>query len=203
MQEVFFENQTYKISFDSMPDALKIQLPGEKMERYLELLAKVQTHPKSVYPEIKAFSEQFPDVPEVINLLTFAHIQNRKIVEAENLIAKTFENYPHYLFARINYADQCVRKKNFSKIPEIFPTFNLQELYPEKKVFHTSEFRGFLIMMAYYHLALKNKEKALPYFEAAKQIEPNHPGIVYLEKKLFKKPLFPKFAAVKSLFFRR
>ena len=189
MQEVFFEEKTYQISSDAMPEMLKQKLTEEQLKRYLELLQQAQLQPKVVYEEIKAFGQEHPDIPEVINLLTFAHIQNHRVVEAENLIEDTFEKHPEYLFARINYADQCVRKKKLSKIPEIFPTFDLKELCPEKETFHTSEFRGFLIMMTYYFRALKDREKALHYFKTAKEIEPQHPSVLYLEKKLFKKSL--------------
>jgi len=192
MQTVQFEGKPYKISFDSMSAELKQKLPGEKLTRYLQLLEIVQLKPKSIYKEVKAFASEHTDVPEVINLLTFAHIQNRRVLEAEKLIKKTFEDHPDYLFARINYADQCVRKKDLKIIPTLFPTFDLKELCPEKKIFHTSEFRGFLIMLAYYQLALKDREKALHYFEAAKKIEPNHPSVLYLQKKLFKKPFFAR-----------
>ena len=41
-------------------------------------------------------------------------------------------------------------------------------------------------MMSYYQMALKNREKALHYFRTAKELEPTHPNILYLEKKLYK-----------------
>lgn len=189
MKELVFEGKPYKISFDAMPQTLKEKLPGEKLTTYLELLQQVQARPKAVYKTVKSFCQDHSDVPEVINLLTFAHIQNHRVVEAEKLIEKTFQDHPEYLFARINYADQCVRKKKLEKMKEIFPTFDLHELCPEKEIFHTSEFRGFLVMMAHYQRALKNREKAIYYYRVAKEIEPHHPSIVYLEKKLFKKSL--------------
>ncbi|MDN3506667.1 MAG: hypothetical protein P0S96_05510 [Simkaniaceae bacterium] len=190
MQDVEFEGKTYTVSFEAMPQGLEERLQGDSLPRYLKLLEAVQVRPKAVYNEVKAFGKAHSSVPEVINLLTFAHIQNHRVVEAENLIKETFEKHPEYLFARINYGDQCIRKRKLGLIPEIFPTFDLQELCPEKDVFHTSEFRGFLIMMAYYFRAKKMKEKALPYLAKAKEIEPNHPSVLYLEKKLLKKSFF-------------
>ena len=126
MQTVKFEGKEYKISFEAMPKALKEALTKVELKRYLELLQQVQMKPKSVYKQVKSFSSEHPYVPEVINLLTFAHIQNHRIPLAEDLIEKTFKKHPEYLFARINYADQCVRKKKLDKIAEIFPTFDLK-----------------------------------------------------------------------------
>ncbi|NGX37959.1 MAG: hypothetical protein K1000chlam2_01127 [Chlamydiae bacterium] len=198
MQKVLFEEKSYQISSDAMPEMLKEKLNQEQLKCYLKLLDQVQLQPKAVYAEIKAFGQEYPTVPEVINLLTFAHIQNHRVVEAENLIEDTFEKHPEYLFARINYADQCIRKKKLSKIPKIFPTFDLKELYPEKEIFHLSEFRGFFIMMTYYQIALKDREKAIYYFTTAKEIEPHHPSVLYLEKKLFRKSLFQRLLRLKK-----
>lgn len=199
MQEIFFEDKVYQVSFDAMPDALKAALSAQELCRYLELLQQIQIKPRAVYKEVQDFCRKHPDVPEVINMLTFAHIQNFRIIEAENLIETTYLQHPEYLFARVNYADQCIRKKNLGKVLQIFPSFDLQELYPGKVVYHTSEFRGFLIMMSYYFMALKNREKALHYFKTAKELEPNHPNILYLEKKLNKISLLKRLLSRKAL----
>ncbi len=193
MKEIHFEDKIYQVSFAAMPDTLKERLSEEELKQYLSLLEQVQIKPRAIYKEIKTFCKEYPDVPEVINLLTFAHIQNHRIVEAEQLIEQTFLKYPEYLFARINYADQCIRKKKLAKVPEIFPTLDLEKLYPGKTTYHTSEFRGFLIMATYYQMALKNRELALHYFAAVKNLEPDNPSVIYLEKKLFNQSLLSRF----------
>lgn len=192
MQEILFENQVYQVSFEAMPDSLKKALSEEDLHRYLELLQQIQIKPRAVYKEVQSFCAAHNAVPEVINMLTYAHIQNYRIVEAEKLIETTYLKNPEYLFARVNYADQCIRKKKLDKVAAIFPSFNLQDLYPGKTVYHTSEFRGFLIMMSYYQIALKNREKAIHYFKTVKELEPSHPNVLYLEKKLFKVPLLKR-----------
>lgn len=197
MQQVEFLGETYTISFDAMPDTLKEKLQEDELAEYLSLLEAVQCNPRNVYQRIKDFSALHPDVAEIINLLTFAHIQNRRILEAEKLIEETYLNYPDYFFARVNYADQCIRKKKLEKVTEIFPSFDLQELYPGKKVYHTSEFRGFLLMAAYYFRACKKIDLALTYFGKAKEIEPHHPSVHYLDKKLHKKGLFRRLFSKK------
>lgn len=193
MQQILFEDHLYQVSFDAMPEALKSSLSAQELHRYLELLQQIQMRPRAVYKEVQEFCSKHGDVPEVVNMLTFAHIQNYRIAEAEKLIETTYLNYPDYLFARVNYADQCIRRKKSAKIKEIFPSFNLQELYPGKEVYHTSEFRGFLIMMSYYYLSQKNRERALHYFKTAKELEPNHPNVLYLEKKLNRVSLLKRF----------
>lgn len=198
MQEIEFFGKTYRISFEAMPEQLKERLQGNSLKQYLGLLEEVQKQPRKVYQSIKDFSAKYSDVPEVINLLTFAHIQNHRINLAEQLIEETYHKYPEYFFAKVNYADQCIRRKKLDKVSEIFPSFDLQNLNPGKEIYHTSEFRGFLIMMAYYYKARKQIPLAIPYFKKAKEIDPNHPSVVYLEKKLFKKSLFRRLFSKKK-----
>jgi len=199
MHEIEFENNIYQISFEAMPESLKKSLASQELKHYLQLLQAVQQTPKKVYIEIKSFAEKHSGIPEVLNLLTFAHIQNFRIAEAENLIEKTYFDHPEYFFARVNFADQCIRKRMLEKVTQIFPTFDLQKLYPGKKAYHTSEFRGFLIMASYYHLALKNREKVLHYFKAAKETEPQNPNVIFLEKKLFRKSLLRRLLGNRPL----
>lgn len=190
MRVVEFCGKTYRISFDAMPNRLKERLQDAGLKEYIKLLEEVQKQPRKVYQNIKDFSAKYSDVPEVINLLTFAHIQNHRIALAEQLIEDTHRKYPDYFFAKVNYADQCIRRKKLDEVVKIFPSFDLQVLSPGKDAYHTSEFRGFLILMAYYYRARKEIDRAIPYLNKAKEIEPNHPSVIYLEKKLFRKSLF-------------
>lgn len=202
MKKICFKGTFYTISFDAMSGRIKEKLSTEELQKYLELLQKCQLNPRKIYKEVKAFCASRQDIAEIVNLLTFAHIQNYQIFEAEKLIKETYIKYPDYLFARINYADQCVRKKNFKEVQKIFPSFELKEIEPNREVFHTSEFRGFMIMMTYYHLALKEKELAISYFQTAKEVDPHHPGVIHLEKKLFRKSLLKRLLTKLSLSFR-
>ena len=45
---------------------------------------------------------------------------------------------------------------------------------------------------------VQDLEKALHYFEKAKEIEPHHPSVLYLEKKLIKKPSLLRFFSKKK-----
>lgn len=192
MHTLNFQGRSYQITFDSRPDHLKKQLSEPDLKSYLKLLEQAQIHPKEVYGQIKEFCEKHLHVAEVVNLLTFAHIQNFKIREAETLIEKTFIDHPDYLFARVNFADQVLRKKQLDKIKEIFPTFNLHELFPEKSEFHASEFRAFVVMLGFYYLALKDQTAAIECLEVAKEIEPHDQSVIFLEKKIYRRSLLQR-----------
>ncbi|HSX04593.1 MAG TPA: hypothetical protein VLG76_07690 [Rhabdochlamydiaceae bacterium] len=173
-----------QVSLEPMPSDLSKKLSNAELKHYIALLEKAQFYPHRAFEEVKEFQSKHPDLPEAMNLLTFVTIQKKEIAKAEKMIQESYEKFPHYLFARINYADQCLRKKQLQKIPEIFSSFNLKDLYPEKRVFHYSEFRGFMVTLGFYHLTLKNRKEAKECLDHAKKADPDHSSVKLLEKKL-------------------
>jgi tetratricopeptide (TPR) repeat protein len=123
--------------------------------------------------------------PWIDNLLAYLHLQNKQQKKAEALIVSSYQKYPGYVFAKINYADQCLRQRKFKQIPLIFPSFELKTLYPHKKRFHVSEFRGLMIIASRYHALIGDRSHALLYYQKAYQADPSHPSLVLLEKELF------------------
>lgn len=193
MHTVFFQNHHYQLSDASMPEILESKLSKKDFQRYLELLQEIQKNPKKTYVPVKEFCLKHQNIPEVTNLLTYAHVHNKRIAEGEKLIETTWEKYPHYFIGKINYADLCLRRKQVEKIPTLFSSFILAELFPEKKSFHIAEFRSFMVLMGFYHQAIGKKNEAVEYLRAAQEIEPNHRSVLFLEKKLFPKSLLRCF----------
>ena len=161
-------------------------LTGKEPPEFLELRKQVFENPKEAIPGLTALKDQHPQLPEIANVLTFAHIQCKEFLQAEKLIRETYEKNPDYLFAKINYADQLLRKGKWKEVPQIFNNvFSLKELYPDRTVFHYSEARGFFVVMSFFHRAAKQKAKAEESYHCAMKVDPCHPSVIALEKKLF------------------
>lgn len=157
-----------------------------------DLYVKVQEDPLKHIDALEAFVKKHPEFPQGVNLLAFAYLRLKRKKEAEQLIEKTYRDHPNYLIAQINYADQLLRKGRKERIPEIFGG-NLD--LPDREKFHYAEFRGFMVLMGFYHLEIGQKEKAEEYYELAFQVDPLHPSVGALEKKLLKKSLVSKILA--------
>ena len=196
-----------KISFDPIVDSLSQKLPADDLSHFVHLHEKAQVSPRLVRHDIEGLHFKYPDIPEIGNLYCFVLLQLREVNKAESLIRDTFKKHPEYLFAKINYADQCLRKKQPHKITEIFPkTFDLEKLYPGKTLFHYSECRGFWVMLAHYFLTISNRGKAEEYYAKAYKLDPAHPTVIALEKKLY--PFAPlqkilKILQTASLFMKK
>ena len=175
----------YRVVFERQHESLNLDKSQQKL--FEDLYVKIQEDPQKHLTALIEFCKLHPKVPEAANLLAFAYLRLKKRKEAEDLIERTYLAHPNYLIARINYADQALRLKKKELIPMIFDRcFDLNLLYPKKQNFHYSEFRGFMTLMGFYHLEIREKEKAEEYYQLAFQVDPLHPSVAALEKKLSK-----------------
>ncbi|MCP5505900.1 MAG: hypothetical protein H7A38_03335 [Chlamydiales bacterium] len=181
-----FSLPPHTITWEQDLSHLKKSFSKEDLETFLSLYELASNSPKRAKKEVALFLEKHPHHPEILNLFTYLHLSLRKVKKAERLIEENYTHNPDYLFAKINYADLCLRKGNPQKIPEIFhQKLSLPELYPLKKMFHISEFRGFMTLMGHYHLSIGNRSAAEGYHYLAARVDPHHPSTQNLEKKLY------------------
>jgi tetratricopeptide (TPR) repeat protein len=184
----------YRIVFEKQESSAQRQtLSSEQEQLFTSLYTQVQEDAAKHIGALVTLYKQAPHVPEIANLLTYAYLRLKNKREAEELIEKTYRDHPDYLLAKINYADQCLRLSKPGMIPEIFQgKWELAALYPERKHFHYTEFRGFQVVMGFYYLEMGEKNKAIECYELAFQVDPLHPSVTALERKLFKTSLLKK-----------
>ena len=184
-------------------DPIKQTLSPDDLPLFLSLYEKALASPKKAKKEGDLFLKKYPTHPVVLNLLSYIYISLKKVKKAKQLIECNYEFNPDNIFAKINYAHHCLDKKKFEKIPEIFEgKFNLQDLYPKRKTFHISEFRGFVLLMGYYFLSINNKAVAIHYHYLAKRLDKSHPSTLLLQKKIYYTPFYKKIVgAVNSFLF--
>ncbi len=182
LKEIRIENT--RVFYEDSLENLLPYFSKSKAREFVDLLHEAQLQPQKTYQKVLQWKKEHPKNPLVDNLLTFAYLQNKEVAKAEELIVESYHAYPNYLFAKINYADQCLRKKKQDLIPLIFPSFDLSVLFPQKDKFHVSEFRGFMILACRYHLKIKQKKLAKKYYQNAYLADPSHLGLILLEKEL-------------------
>ncbi len=175
------------VTYDRIADRLTQVFSPTELKEYLFLYEKSQENPKAALKDIIIFQKKHPELPEVYNLLCYTLIKRKKIRKAERLVEENYQKNPDYLFARINFADQCLRKNKAAKVLEIFENKkHLNELYPNRKLYHYSEILGFVCLMGFYHLKQGEKELAKDYCAYAKIIAPEDDTLALLEKRICK-----------------
>ncbi|MEM8727259.1 MAG: hypothetical protein AAGE99_00885 [Chlamydiota bacterium] len=187
----YFTLPSHTVSWEQDRSHLENSLSPTELETFLKLYALSMKNPRLARKDVETFRERHPAQPEVLNLLTHLYLSCRKIGKANRLIEENYSRNPDDLFAKINFADLCLRRKKPQKIPAIFDgKSNLRQLYPDRKTFHISEFRGFTVLMGFYQLSLGNRGAAEGYHYLAERLDPDHPGTKLLEKKLYSVPFY-------------
>lgn len=163
------------------------------MNAYQSLVKLTQDNPKAAKTKVEEWLSAHPDDAAAANLLAYILLQLRQLKKAEKLIEENYRKFPTHLMIRINYADLCLRNKRLNEIPRIFPSFDLQELYPEQKKFLSAHVRAFAVLMGFYHIRMGSRPAAEQFYIQAVDADPLHPSVALLEKKLFRFQRFKKF----------
>jgi tetratricopeptide (TPR) repeat protein len=179
----------YEITFEVLPHKSLKRLPRQVREEMVALSELAQLAPEQVITPLLKLTKKFPHVPVFYNYLSVAYEKAGLLEKSYASIVECYKKHPDYLFAKTNYAFVCLNNQELDKIPEIFDhKFDLKLLYPEREIFHISEFTSFISVMASYHHAIGNRRVAKKYYQMLKGINPNHS----MTKKL-QKALYPSF----------
>lgn len=96
------------------------------------------------------------------------------------MIIENYQHNPDYLFAKINYAQLCIEKREFANIPLIFGNkFDLKLLYPRRNIFHVTEFAGFTAVMCAYYCGIGKRDTAQLLFDLLKEVAPESEMVGY------------------------
>lgn len=165
----------YQITYDALPHESLSQLPQPVQERTKVLYNLARTDPEQAISALLDMIEKYPSVPVFYNYLRLAYEMTDQAEEADTLLEVIYQRFPDYLFAKTNYAFRCLREGRLEKIPEIFNhKFDLKLLYPQRVVFHLSEFTAFTGVMALYYLMIGVRQKAEKHYSLLERWAPNH-----------------------------
>jgi hypothetical protein len=161
------------------------KIPSEIEDEVEELFYDCQQDPGKAIPQLRALIEEYPAVPQLYNYLAVAYSAEGNEEMLREVAIWNYRNNPDYLFAKLNYAEVCLRDGNLEEIPDVFDNkFDLRELYPERDVFHLSEAVGFFGVVGSY-LALSGRdEEARHYHRLMKKIAPGNPQTKRLGRML-------------------
>jgi len=179
-----FKLLSYTISYDPMADTSRMRNPD--LESALEgvrrqLFEEAQDNPESAIPKLEELLVRFPDEPMLLNWLATAMQSAGGIENAEAIALRNFQANPDYLFAKLNYAHIQLAKGNLEAVESILnKKFDLKLLYPERNVFHATEFIALNHLMVSYWVKKGEFKAARRLFETMEEILPEHPSTVRL-----------------------
>lgn len=165
----------YRITYNPLPHKSIQQLPAPVREQMEELYNLIQKQPQQTIQPLLDLIAKYPQVPVFYNYLNVAYEMTEQPEKAYSILKLVYQQHPDYLFARTNYAFYCLKNYHFEKIPAIFEHhFDLKSLYPQRNVFHITEFTAFTTVMALYHHAIGQQVAAENYYQLLKMLAPHN-----------------------------
>jgi tetratricopeptide (TPR) repeat protein len=176
---------SYEITYEPIQDREYKRLPGDVKDAIERLHFDAQRKPLEAIPELHDWIKEYPRVPIFYNYLTVAYSAIGDYEEAEEVTKRSIQRNPDYLFARLNYAELCLARKEYEKVAETFDKkFDLRMLYPKRKRFHISEVVNFMGLVGIYFYEIGEREAAEKYNEILQEIGPEYPIARRLKPKL-------------------
>jgi tetratricopeptide (TPR) repeat protein len=181
VQDTLYES-SYRITTKPLPSVL----PPEIDEQSDDLYHLAQENPEAAIARLKTLITKYPDIPELYNWLSVAYNGIGDKEAYEKTVALNYAKNPSYLFAKIGYAERCIRNNELDKVLDIFDSkLNLALIYPDRKVFHISEVSGFFSVLALYFLAKGDVNIATQYYDVLVKIAPEEQITHHVGHKLF------------------
>lgn len=128
---------------------------------------------------------QYPYTPQLKNFLSVAYAKREMLEKAFEVNDWILTEHPEYLFARLNKASQYIDNQDFDEAEKILGrNFDLQKIYPHRKLFHLAEVTGYLKMVVKFLANQDDFDTADEYLDVMMDIAPNHPDTIYCEEMM-------------------
>ena len=164
----------YAVEYDAMDDPNITEEEAELLSAFYE--DTVAGNPEIIKP-LKAFIRRRPHIPEAQNHLYALYMMCGKHRKAKRVLRELRKNHPDYLFGLTNEANVLVHEKKDTAAARrlMGERLLLQDLYPERKVFHISEVMHYYQTVVLLLLAEGDIEAAQERHGILLAIDPEHP----------------------------
>ena len=130
----------YTISFEPLMEPQITPEIQEELEDIFHRLNKPKQNFNKLIADIKQLAWKYPNVVQFKNYLFVALSQNNQHLLANEVNEQILRQFPDYLFAKLNRAAECIRKKEYDKFwAALEDAKDLPDLAPGRDVFHFSE----------------------------------------------------------------
>ncbi|MBF0450529.1 MAG: hypothetical protein HQK75_07490 [Candidatus Magnetomorum sp.] len=179
----------YQITYDPMEDEYKDRVPEDIQEEVgVNLYSLSLDDPANAMKRLLELKKIYPDYPRIYNYLARAYSGLNRQKDVIEIVCETYEKFPEYLFAKVNYANICLSKGELDKIPVILEgKFELQALYPDRDVFHVTEANAFWGLVGRYFVSIGDIQHAKNVLKLMEDIDSESEIFQVLKRELKQK----------------
>jgi tetratricopeptide (TPR) repeat protein len=171
-----FQLDGFEITKDPKFQNKKYGITSELESQFASLFSQCQ-HPKNnkIIEKLTELIVKYPAVPILKNYLSTVYNNLGNYKKAQEVNEWILKEHPDYLFARLNKANDYIKKGEYEKVPLVLGNaLEIKALYPEREVFHLTEVTSYYQTVIRYLLAIENLELAENRLAIMKAIAPNH-----------------------------
>lgn len=179
------EQLNYEVTWDPIEEEVKAsKLPKEVEQQKQAIYHQLQnqdTDIKQLIETLDALCVQYPDDKILSNYLCSAYLMSGDFEKGKQLIKENFEKRPDYLFARMQLAECYLEEKSYDEFYNLFDgKFDLKLLCPERDVFHISEVKSMLSIVAQYAGHTNNEDLFVQHYRALYELDSDDPALLNL-----------------------
>lgn len=186
-QSKFLDSSGYTLTWEPGNDAGFPPLEPELREEAEELYWAAHQGKSSTIKRLKQLIKQYPHHPSLKNHLTSAYLASRKYKKAFAVNDQCLAAHPNYLFAQLTKANEFYLYGEFDRMPEILgEAMDLGKRFPDRKIFHISEFLTFYKVTCLYFIETGQLDAALDRLELMESMEPKSRDVLEIKNILFR-----------------
>jgi len=146
--------------------------PAEILDDY-EAMDAIRSDQKKAVRILEDYIRKYPGNPVLLCWLSYSYNRIGQKRRSQELLKENDALNPTHLFVRFDYAVYQIKyHKNHQIVPLLCNnTFNLDELYPERKVFHTAEISAFYHALGLYFVCMGDLKTAALLVDTLKDID--------------------------------
>jgi tetratricopeptide (TPR) repeat protein len=199
-----YEFISYEVTTEPLYELPENKLPPELAAEIERLYQLVNSRPLDAIAELERLCECYPDCPKLLNFLGGAYLGIGEHETAEHIARYAYLRFPKYLFARLNYADRCVTNGRLDEFAAVLEgKYELTQLCPGRRRFHQTEAVAFFGSVGYYFGIQGDFERAKPYHDILRSLDPKGPMTKRLNKIMLLASLSDSFARMTRRFSRK
>lgn len=150
---------------------------SEEIEELIQKAYRIAHKPKKdSLPRLLKLVNKYPHVPAFKNYLTSYYMAVGNSEKANQANRWLVKEHPNYLYGRLNLAGQYIFEEKFEEAEKLLgKALDLQEMYPDREVFHVGEWLSYLNVSCHYLFAIGNLKAAASRINMANEFLPDHP----------------------------
>ena len=162
----------YQVTNEANVADVPWKMPANLEKEVVELHYQSQEGKLGVRKRIELLIEQHPDVPMLRNFLAVWHHANGLHTIGEEINEETHNIFPTYIFSLSQKVQKLAEQGKLEEAGALLHgKSNIEDLYPERKIFHISEYSMFHFGLVFYLLASYRFEEAEEKIELLRKVD--------------------------------